>query len=239
MDTKYLYVMGAESGVGKSTVCLGILMQLLASGLTADQLAYIKPATQCIAKQPVALFCERRHITCRDMGSLIFNKGFSKDFINGLTQGSVALLAEALAAIYAIGKDKAVVIIDGIGDPSVGSVVGVSNVDVAAALACNVIFVGKPGIGAAIDNTMLCLSFMRHKVLANIGIIYNKIPLSVLDEIKSHVTKRLPELLPEVTLLGFIGNTDDSANMAHGFDAFIDRKLFLYDWLLLTGRSLN
>jgi dethiobiotin synthetase len=234
MDTKYLYVMGAESGVGKSTVCLGILAQLLVSGFTADQLAYIKPVTQCIAKQSVALFCEQKHIPYRDMGSLVFNKGFSKDFISGLTPGSDELLAEVLAAIADIGKGKAVVIIDGVGDPSVGSVVGVSNVDVAVALACYVIFVGKPGIGAAIDNTVLCISFMQQKGIADIGIIYNKIPLVAMTEIKKQVTKRLLELLPEVTLLGFIGNECDSVNMAQGFDAFIDRKTLLFDWFLLT-----
>ena len=102
-----------------------------------------------------------------------------------------------LASILSIGKDKEVVIIDGVGDPSVGSVVGVSNVDVALSLPCHVIFVGKPGIGAALDNTVLCVSFMQHKGLTHIGIIYNKIPLSAFAEIKKYVTKRLPELLPE------------------------------------------
>lgn len=234
MDTKYLYVMGAESGAGKSTVCLGILAQLLTSGFAADRLAYIKPVTQCIAKQPVALFCKQRHITYRDLGSLVFNNGFSKDFIDGLTPESDALLAEALASIVAIGQGKAAVIIDGVGDPSVGSVVGVSNVDVASALACSVIFVGKPGIGRAIDNTVLCVSFMQHKGISDIGIIYNKIPKAAMTEIKIHLTKRLPELLPEVTLLGFIGNVDVSADIAHGFDAFIDRKTLLFDWLKLA-----
>jgi len=243
VDTKYLYVMGAESGVGKSTVCLGILAQLLASGFTADQLAYIKPVTQCIEKQSVALFCERRYITYRDLGSLVFSKGFSKDFIDGLTPRSDELLAEALGAIYAIGQGKEVVIIDGVGDSSVGSVAGVSNVDIAVSLACSVIFVGKPGIGAAIDNTVLCVSFMQYKGLANIGIIYNKIPLSALAEIKSYVTKRLPELLPEITLLGFIGNdqivetqlkNNVSEEAAQWFSSYIDRKTLLCDWLGLT-----
>jgi len=233
-DTKYLYVMGAESGAGKSTVCLGILAQLLASGFTADQLAYIKPVTQCVAKQPVALFCEQRQVSCREIGSLTFKKGFSKDFIDGLTPGPDALLAEVLATIHTISKGKTVVIIDGVGDPSVGSVVGVSNVTVALSLSCSVIFVGKPGIGAAIDSTVLCVSFMQLNGLRDIGIIYNKIPQAVMPEIKKHLTKRLPELLPEVTLLGFIGNVNDSANIEHNFDAFIDRKMLLFDWLKLT-----
>jgi dethiobiotin synthetase len=144
------------------------------------------------------------------------------------------LLAEVLATIVAIGKGKAVVIIDGVGDPSMGSVVGVSNVDVAAALACNVIFVGKPGIGSAIDNTVLCVSFMQYQGLANIGIIYNKIPFPAVAKIKKYVTKRLPELLPGITLLGFIVNDPDSADIVRRFNTFIDSNILLFDWLKLS-----
>ncbi len=246
MATKYIYVMGSESGVGKSTVCLGILAQLLAAGFNADQLAYIKPVTQCIAKQPVALFCEQEHIAYRDIGSLVFNKGFSKDFIDGLTPGSDELLAEVLAAIAVISKGKTVVIIDGVGDPAVGSVVGVSNVDVAAALACNVVFVGKPGIGAAIDNTVLCVSFLQNKGLTNIGVVYNKIPLEAFAEIKNHVTKRLSELLPEITLLGFIGMEQvvetqlknmTNEEIAHWFSSYVNESPLLCGWLGLKVKN--
>ena len=246
MTTKYIFVMGSESGVGKSTVCLGILAQLLTSGFNADQLAYIKPVTQCIAKQPVALFCEQTKIPCLDIGNLVFSKGFSKDFIDGLTKRSEELKADVLASILSIGKDKDVVIIDGVGDPSVGSVVGVSNVDVALSLACSVVFVGKPGIGAAIDNTVLCVSFMQYKGLTNIGIVYNKVPVEAFAEIKNHVTKRLPELLPEITLLGFIGMEQVvetqlkniiSEEVAQWFSSYVNERTLLYDWLGLKAKN--
>ncbi len=239
--------MGSESGAGKSTVCLGILAQLLASDFTPDQLAYIKPVTQCTAKQTVALFCEQTKITCMDIGNLVFMKGFSRDFIDGLTRHSDELRADVLASILDIGKDKEVVIIDGVGDPSVGSVVGVSNVDVALTLPCRVIFVGKPGIGAALDNTVLCVSFMQNKGLTNIGIIYNKIPLSAFAGIKKYVSKRLPELLPEVTLLGFVGDDpfvetclkdNSSEAIARWFSSFVNERTLLSDWLgLKVGKQ--
>ena len=218
----------------------GYFGAIISVRLTPNQLAYIKPVTQCIAKQTVALFCEHTKIPCMDIGNLVFRKGFSRDFIDGLTKHSDELMADVLASILSIGKDKEVVIIDGVGDPSVGSVVGVSNVDVALSLPCNVIFVGKPGIGAAMDNTVLCVSFMQNKGLTNIGIIYNKIPLSAFAEIKKYVTKRLPELLPEVTLLGFIGkeqivetHLQDNVGeeIARWFSSYIDRKTLLCDWL--------
>ncbi len=243
MATKYIYVMGSESGAGKSTVCMGILAQLLTSGYAPNKLAYIKPVTQCIAKQTVARFCEQTNIPCLDIGNLVFRKGFSRDFIDGLTMHSEELMAEVLSSILAIGKNKKVVIIDGVGDPATGSVVGVSNVDVALSLPCRVIFVGKPGIGAALDNTVLCVSFMQNKGLTNIGIIYNKIPLSAIADIKKYVTKRLPELLPGVRLLGFIGQgkivetclkDNPGEALAAWFGSYIDGKTLLCDWLELT-----
>jgi len=244
VDTKYLFVMGAESGTGKSTVCVGILAQLLASGYAPNQLAYIKPVTQCIVKQTVAQYCEQTKIPYLGIGYLVFKKGFSRDFIDGLTKRSDELLVNVVASILSIGKDKDVVIIDGVGDPSVGSVVGVSNVDVAMSLPCHVLFVGKPGIGAAIDNTVLCVSFMQNKGLNNIGIIYNKIPLSALIEIKKYVTKRLPELLPEVTLLGFVGKEHNvetlfqnksSEEIAQWFSSYVNESILLCDWLGLKN----
>jgi dethiobiotin synthetase len=246
MTTKYIYVMGSESGAGKSTICLGMLAQLLMSGLAPNQLAYIKPVTQCIAKQTVALFCKQTEIPCLDIGNLILRKGFSRDFIDGLTKHSDELKADVLTSILRIGKDKEVVIIDGVGDPSVGSVVGVSNVDVALSIPCNVLFVGRPGIGSALDNTVLCVSFMQHKGLKNIGLLYNRIPLSAFNDIKKYVTKRLPELLPEVTLLGFIGNdqiienqlkNNASKEIAQWFSAYVDERTLLHDWLGLKTQN--
>ena len=219
---------------------MGILAQLLASGYAPNQLAYIKPVTQCTAQQTVALFCQQTKIPCMDIGNLVFRKGFSRDFIDGLTKHSDGLRTDVLASIASIGKDKDVVIIDGVGDPSVGSVVGVSNVDVALSLPCSVVFVGKPGIGAALDNTVLCVSFMQNKGLTNIGIIYNKIPLATIAEIKKYVTKRLPELLPDVTLLGFIGKerivetylkNHVTEDIAPWFSTYVNEKTLRYDWL--------
>ena len=193
--------MGSASGVGKSTLCEGLLSQLLWNGYQPDQLAYIKPMTQCTDKQAVTVFCERKHIAHRSIGSLIFKNGFTKDFIDGSTKSSAMLLEDILAAISQVSDGKDVVIVDGIGSPSSGSVIGVSNVDLALSLAAPVLFVGRPGIGAAIDDTILAVSFMQQQGVQNIALIYNKISPSELVSIKHYVSKRLAELLPNVALL--------------------------------------
>ncbi|MEQ1530428.1 MAG: AAA family ATPase [Methylococcales bacterium] len=237
MTTTYVYVTGAESGVGKSTVCLSLLAQLLSAGYAPGQLAYIKPVTQCTQTQPVAEFCRQTGIVCEDLGCLVFYQNFSRDFIDGLTASSVELLAQVIASIRAIGQDKSVVIIDGMGDPAAGSVVGVANVDVALAVAAKVIFVGKPGIGAAIDNTVLCATFMQCKGLHTIGVIYNAIPIEIVADMKNYVSKRLSVFLPTITLLGFVAKCPEYnvKNLPQWFDSFVDKQLLLRDWLGLGG----
>ena len=198
--------MGSSSNVGKSTLCEGLLSQLLFDGYQPEQLAYIKPMTQCIEKQAVTMFCENKHIAHQSIGSLVFTKGFTKDFIDGLIKTSENLLKDILAEISQISKNKEIVIIDGIGSPGTGSVVGVSNVDIACSLAAPVVFIGKPGIGSAIDDTILAVGFMQQRGIKNIALIYNKIELSELVSVKHYVSKRLAELLPNVPVLEFIAN---------------------------------
>ena len=198
--------MGSASGVGKTTLCEGLLAQLLLNGYRPNQLAYIKPMTQCTDKQEVTDFCEREQIAHRSIGSLVFKKGFSKDFIDGLTKSSVMLLEDILAEIAQISENKDIVIVDGIGGPSTGSVIGVSNVDIALSLDSPVLFVGKAGIGAAIDDTILMVSFMQQQGIQNIALVYNKIPPSELISIRHYARKRLTELLPDVPVLDFIVN---------------------------------
>jgi hypothetical protein len=87
---------------------------------------------------------------------------------------------------------------------------------------------------------------MQHKGLTNIGIIYNKIPVANICIHKKYVTKRLPELLPEVTLLGFIGNdqivenqlkNNASKEIALWFSSYVDERTLLYDWLGLKTQN--
>lgn len=204
LKTKYFYIMGSESGIGKSMLCEGLLSQLLTHGYRPEQLAYIKPMTQCTDKQPVTEFCERNQIPHRSLGTLVFNQGFTKNFIDGMTKNSVELMDDVLAAISHISKEKEIVIIDGIGNPATGSVVGVSNVDIARSISAPVLFVGRAGIGSSIDDTILKVSYIQQQGIHNIALIYNKIQPAHRESVKHCLSKRLAELLPNVPVLDFI-----------------------------------
>lgn len=140
-----VFVAGDKSQVGKSTICLGILANLIKLGFHPSQLAYIKPVTQCEAEQPITRYCTRMGISCHGIGPIVFYKGFTRAFLNNDTDSTTNLLKQVVNSVKEISKGKVITIVDGVGYPSVGSIVGLSNGHVAQALKCPVLMIGKPG----------------------------------------------------------------------------------------------
>ncbi|MGR9105873.1 MAG: dethiobiotin synthase [Gammaproteobacteria bacterium] len=235
---RYLCILGSASGSGKSTMCAGILAWLLAQGRRPEKLGYIKPMTQCIEKQSVTEFCEHTAIPCRGIGSLVFREGFTQDFIAGRTPGSKVLCSRVVEEINGIASGKEIVLIDGVGGPATGSVIGLSNVDIARALDSLVIFVGKPGIGAAIDDSVLCLSYMKSQGVRKVATIYNNLSEPAISKVKQYVVKRMTELLPDVRLPGFVCHnptleeqlqSGEVARIADWFSRHLDPDLLFKD----------
>lgn len=69
---QYLFICGDASGVGKSSISMGLLHGLLSHGYKAEELAYIKPCTQCEDIQLVTKFCEQHGIAHEGVGPVIF-----------------------------------------------------------------------------------------------------------------------------------------------------------------------
>ena len=61
--------------VGKSSTCLGILSCLLHAGYAPEELAYIKPVTQCEKPQLIQTFCEEKGIDAVPIGPVVFYSG--------------------------------------------------------------------------------------------------------------------------------------------------------------------
>ncbi len=209
MCTTIIHVLGTGSGVGKSSLCLGLLAWLLKQGVPAEKLAYIKPMTQCVEKQPVTLFCEKHGIACQAIGPVIFSKGFTREFLDGQTPGRDILLDEILVAIYSIAVDKQFLFVDGVGHPAVGTTVGLSNATLANALRnCVVLLVAQSGIGAAIDSIALCLTFLRANGIAKVGVLFNKVTRPLMYELSSYVEPAVRTLFPDVEIHGFLPDVE-------------------------------
>lgn len=193
-QTKYLFVAGNLSGVGKSTVCLGLLKMFLSIGYAVKDLAYIKPCTQCTKIQMVTKFCLENNIDTIN-SPIVFYKGLTSDVIDD-KYSSEELLQNTINTIKNLGKYKKIVIVDGIGYPSVGSVIGISNGTVANALKCPVLLVGEHGIGNAIDSTNLAISFFAQEKVQVLGCIWNKVGKNMSDyeKCKYYVTKYFSQI---------------------------------------------
>jgi len=170
-----LFVAGAKTHIGKTSVCLGILGALRASGMSAKDMAYIKPATQCERPDLLSMWCAKEGITY--VGSsdapLVFQKGFTRAFLDGKKGTSKEWIKMIADRIDQLAKGRRFVLVDGVGFPSVGSVVGVSNVEVAKAARAPVLIVGPSGVGGAIDTFNLNATFFRFHDVRVIGGVFN------------------------------------------------------------------
>ena len=171
-----LFVAGDKSSVGKSSTCLALLSTVLRLGLRPEDVAYIKPVTQCEAEQLVTRFCLQRGIACVGVGPVVFYKGFTRAFLAGETEPSAVLVQRAVEAVRRVGVGKRLVLVDGVGYPAVGSVCGISNADVALALGAPVLLVGKSGVGDAIDSFNLNAAFFESRGVRVLGGVFNKLP---------------------------------------------------------------
>ncbi|CAK0855904.1 unnamed protein product [Prorocentrum cordatum] len=190
-----LFVAGALTHVGKTTVCLGVLQALRRAGLRAEELAYIKPATQCEAPDLLQRWCEAEGVehVAGEKAPMIFYQGFTRSFLVGEQGTSAQWLAKISASIDALAEGRRVVIsgglawpgsvrwsvdvppiiVDGVGFPAVGSIVGVDNADVAKAARAPVLLVCKCGVGAAIDSFSLTSSYFLAKGVPVLGAVFN------------------------------------------------------------------
>lgn len=94
---------------------------------------------------------------------------------------------------------------DGVGYPAVGSICGVSNGDVAAALGAPVLLVGKSGVGDAVDSYNLNACFFEARGVRVLGGVFNRISLD-----GYYSLERCREVIPILKLLEQLHQDDRS-----------------------------
>lgn len=170
-----IFVSGAETHVGKTTVCLSLLHTLRSAGFSASELAYVKPATQCEAPDLLSEWCSVEGIeyVSGEQAPLVFYAGFTRSFLEGKQGTSADWLSRIETRIDELARCRKVVIVDGVGFPAVGSIVGVDNADVAKAARSPVLLVCKCGVGSAIDSFSLNKSYFLAKGVPVLGAVFN------------------------------------------------------------------
>lgn len=209
----YLYIAGDRSNVGKSSVCGAIIQSLVDENiLKTSEIGYIKPATQCISATNVSRYCLSNNIDCNPIGPIVFKKGYTSQVIDGKHKSKQDRMNLIKAAIEKIGINKKLVIIDGVGYVSVGSVTNIDNVDVAKLMNAYTILIVRSGIGDSIDTTNLLTSYYKAKDIDYyrnkfLGVIYNfkeKNKSHSIESCKNYVSKYFNSNEPNLKLLGWI-----------------------------------
>lgn len=187
-DSLRIFIAGDRSSVGKSSVCLGILGNLIQSGYSPSSVAYIKPATQSESTQLVQLYCEKYGIECVPVGPLVYYRGFTRAFLAGETDSTEQLLEAVGRAVDRVARGKRVVLVDGVGFPAVGSICGTDNASVLKACSyptrmdgqrqtMGVVLVGGSGVGGAVDAFNLNATYFSQAHVPVMGAIFNKLAL--------------------------------------------------------------
>jgi dethiobiotin synthetase len=181
---------------------LGALLQQF----PANQLAYIKPCTQCEEKQLVTDFCNARGISTAE-SPIIFYSGFTRSFLAGEQGTSAELILRAVSAVRQLSVGKRLVVVDGVGYPAVGSICGISNAAIAQALGSPVLLIGKRGVGDAVDSFNLNACFFESKDVTVLGAVFNRLPVDgyyALPKCEQAVTQYFQQFKPHQMPYGFL-----------------------------------
>lgn len=217
--TSLIFVSGDSAGAGKTTACLALLQLLVrpssigGGGFDPSHLGYIKPCTQCTDATIIWKYCKSKGIDCIGVGPVSYYKGFTYKVIDeeSADVDPEALMQSIVQSVQRISHGKLVVLVDGVGYPSVGSCAGISNAQIAKELNASVVHIGKSGVGNAIDSLNLNLCYFDQFDVKVIGCIINRCPdpmdndtRHTYDNIKRYVTKYFDKHRPSLKIFGFL-----------------------------------
>ena len=182
---------------------MGILNELLGSGVHSSELAYIKPCTQCEAIQLLWKYCYNKSIEFISYDApIIYYSGYTHSVISNdpdLPQSDQSIesrqhkVKQAILSLangtYSRSQNdptdiintvhsnvkKRYVIIDGVGYPSVGSCVNLSNATVSQLVNSPILLVGRSGVGNSIDSMNYMSTYFKYNKCHVLGAIFNKI----------------------------------------------------------------
>lgn len=201
-----LYIAASNQHVGKTTCTLGIVEAFREQG---KRVAYCKPVGQGAVDfknlqvdKDALLFSTMMHfdLVAKVHSPVILGPGATQAFLDNPSRFSYK--EDILAAASILESEYELVVYEGTGHPGVGSVVGLSNADVAKLVGAPVILIVEGGVGYTIDRLNLCLALFREQNVKLAGVIINKVVPEKVDKVKHYVGAKLKEW--DIPLLGLI-----------------------------------
>ena len=198
MKAESIYVAATDQHVGKTTSTLGLVSVLKQKGIN---IGYCKPVGQKFLNmgnlrvdKDTLLFADLLGFEIKPElhSPVILGQGATAAYIDD--PGNFNYKTRVMDAYKALSKQYDLVIYEGTGHPGVGSVVDLSNAEVAKMLHASVIMVVEGGIGSTIDRLNVSLALFREKKVPILGIIVNKVIPDKIDQVRYYVEKKLNDM---------------------------------------------
>lgn len=203
---KRVYVAATSQHIGKTTSTLGLVKAISNKGINVG---YCKPVGQegildeeknVYVDKDAVLFAQvmKFEIEPHLHSPVILGPGATTAYLDNPEGFNYE--EDILRAAKILDERHEITIFEGTGHPGVGSVVNLSNADVAKKLGASVILVVEGGIGNTIDRLKLSLTIFQEQEIPVLGVIVNKVMPTKYDKVKYYVGKKLEEW--QIPLLG-------------------------------------
>ena len=205
---KSVYVAATSQHVGKTTSTLGLVAALSNQG---HDVGYCKPVGQQFldlgqlkVDKDALLFSKVMdfELSSELHSPVILGRGATTAFLDN--PDTFHFADRIRYAASHLQKENEIVIYEGTGHPGVGSVVSLSNADVAKMLNAKVIIIVEGGIGNTIDRLELSYNLFKSRNVEVIGVIVNKVLPEKIEKVTKYVGMHLEKIkLPLLGVLPF------------------------------------
>jgi uncharacterized protein len=224
MAPTIVYITGFRQHAGKTVTSLG-LIALFRKYIDPIHIGYIKPVGQELVEveagrkidkdaRLVKEFANIPDMDLRQVSPVRVGSGFTRSFLSAAdTREETQKLENTILESVKSLAHKKIIIAEGTGHPGVGSIVGLSNANVAALINADIVFLSGGGIGKALDMLEVDLSYFLFKRVRVRGIVFNKLIPDKIETMKQFVTDALLNRLygafgGSLSILGFLPMID-------------------------------
>ncbi len=202
MSPVIIYITGFRQHAGKTVASLGII-SALKNIMDPARIGYIKPVGQeMISLQNgqrvdkdtliLKIFSGIPDLDLEHISPVRLAPGFTREYLDAPDRlKETGKLNEEIQTALDRLADKDVIIAEATGHPGVGSIVGLSNAKVSNLMKAEIVFLSGGGIGKAMDQLEVDLSYFLYKRSHVRGIIFNKVMPAKLPAMKRYVNEDL------------------------------------------------
>jgi hypothetical protein len=204
--TPRIYVAATRQDDGKTTCCLGLYAALERK---FPRIGYIKPVGQRFVEvagkkvdEDSVLVSDTYDVDLpiEAMSPIAVDRMFTRNY---LKEGNLAEMKETIVSAFnRVAWEHDLVIIEGTGHAGVGSVIDLSNAQVAQLLGSKVVIVTTGGVGRPVDEVSLNLALFEKQGVEVIGVVLNKVLPSKIEALRPWAERAFAKM--KLPILGFI-----------------------------------